>query len=120
MKKWFVIPLAAMLLAPGIARCAGVDDQSDPQALIRTATQRVLDDIRDRAIEPDDIGHILVIVNRDILPYIDFRRTTRLSMGRHWLSATPAQRDELVQQFQLLLVHLYAGTLAQLKPDQQI
>lgn len=120
MKRWLVIPLAAMLLAPGIARCAGIDDQSDPQALIKTATQRVLDEIRMRAIEPDDIARILDIVHRDILPYIDFRRTTRLSMGRHWLTATPAQREQLVQQFELLLIHLYAGTLAQLKPDQQI
>jgi phospholipid transport system substrate-binding protein len=120
MRKWLAIPLAAMLLAPGIARCATIDDQSDPQALIRTATQSVLDEIRVRAIEPDDTARILDIVNRDILPYIDFRRTTRLSMGRHWLRATPAQRDQLVQQFQLLLIHLYAGTLAQLKPDQQI
>lgn len=119
-KKWFVVPLAALLLAPGVGRCAAIDDQSDPQALIRTATQSVLDEIRDRAIEPDDIARILDIVHRDILPYIDFRRTTRLSMGRHWLSATPAQRDELVEQFQYLLIHLYAGTLAQLKPDQQI
>lgn len=120
MKRWFSIPLALMLLAPGAARCANVDDQSDPQALIRTATQGVLDEIRERAIEPDDMARILDIVNRDILPYIDFSRTTRLSMGRHWLSATPAQREQLVEQFQLLLIHLYAGTLAQLKPDQQI
>lgn len=118
--KWLAIPFALMLLAPGIARCASIDDKSDPQALIKTATQSVLDEIRARAIEPDDTARILDIVNRDILPYIDFRRTTRLSMGRHWLSATPAQRDQLVQQFQLLLIHLYAGALAQLKPDQQI
>lgn len=120
MKRWFAIPLVLMLLAPGVVRAAGVDDQSDPQVLIRTVTQRVLDEIRMRAIEPDDITRILDIVHRDILPYIDFRRTTRLSMGRHWLSATPAQRDQMVVQFQSLLIHLYAGTLAQLKPDQQI
>jgi len=117
-----VIPLAAMLLAPGVARCAEGDvvDQSDPQVLIKTVTQRVLDEIRERAIEPGDITRILDIVHRDILPYIDFRRTTRLSMGRHWHAATPAQQDQLVEQFQALLIHLYAGTLAQLKPDQQI
>jgi phospholipid transport system substrate-binding protein len=120
MKRWFVVPLALMLFVPGIGRCAVAVDQSDPQALIRTVTQQVLDEIRVRAIEPDDITRILDIVHRDILPYIDFRRTTRLSMGRHWLTATPEQRDQLVEQFQVLLVHLYAGTLAQLKPDQQI
>jgi len=119
-KRWLLIPLAAMLLAPGVGRCATVDDQSDPQALVRSVTQNVLDEIRERAIEPDDIPRILDIVHRDIIPYIDFRRTTRLSMGRHWLAATPGQRDQMVTEFQALLIHLYAGTLAQLKPDQQI
>ncbi|CAM2185114.1 phospholipid transport system substrate-binding protein [Paraburkholderia sacchari] len=95
-------------------------DQSDPQALIKTATQQVLDEVRTKAITPDDMARIRDIVNRDILPYVDFRRTTQLAMGRHWRSATPAQQQQIAQQFQLLLIHLYAGALAQLKPDQQI
>nr|WP_243842742.1 ABC transporter substrate-binding protein [Paraburkholderia caballeronis] len=115
-----MIPVLLIAIAPGIARSAQVDDQSDPQALIRTATQQVLDEVRERAIAPTDIPRIRAVVNRDILPYVDFRRTTQLSMGRHWRAATPAQRDKVTEQFQLLLIHLYSGALAQLKPDQQI
>ncbi len=95
-------------------------DQTDPQALIKTATQQVLDEVRSQAIAPDDIPRIRGIVDRDILPYVDFRRTTQLSMGPHWRTATPEQQQQVMQQFQLLLIHLYAGALAQLKPDQQI
>ncbi|WP_321817152.1 MULTISPECIES: ABC transporter substrate-binding protein [unclassified Paraburkholderia] len=95
-------------------------DQTDPQALIKTATQQVLDEVRAQSITPDDIPRIRSIVDRDILPYVDFQRTTQLSMGRHWRTATPAQQQQVMQQFQLLLIHLYAGALAQLKPDQQI
>ncbi|PXW25370.1 phospholipid transport system substrate-binding protein [Paraburkholderia caballeronis] len=120
LKKLLLIPVLLIAIAPGIARSAQVDDQSDPQALIRTATQQVLDEVRERAIAPTDIPRIRAVVNRDILPYVDFRRTTQLSMGRHWRSATPAQRDKVTEQFQLLLIHLYSGALAQLKPDQQI
>ncbi|WP_134046716.1 ABC transporter substrate-binding protein [Paraburkholderia caballeronis] len=120
MKKLLLIPVLLIAIAPGIARSAQVDDQSDPQALIRTATQQVLDEVRERAIAPTDIPRIRAVVNRDILPYVDFRRTTQLSMGRHWRAATPAQRDKVTEQFQLLLIHLYSGALAQLKPDQQI
>ncbi|TDV03049.1 phospholipid transport system substrate-binding protein [Paraburkholderia caballeronis] len=120
LKKLLLIPVLLIAIAPGIARSAQVDDQSDPQALIRTATQQVLDEVRERAIAPTDIPRIRAVVNRDILPYVDFRRTTQLSMGRHWRAATPAQRDKVTEQFQLLLIHLYSGALAQLKPDQQI
>ncbi|MBB2926949.1 MlaC/ttg2D family ABC transporter substrate-binding protein [Paraburkholderia silvatlantica] len=95
-------------------------DQSDPQALIKTATQQVLDEVRTKAIAPDDIARIQDIVNRDILPYVDFRRTTRLAMGPHWRTTTPEQQAQIEQQFQLLLIHLYSGAIAQLKPDQKI
>jgi len=104
---------------PATAAFAQVD-QSDPQALIKTATQQVLDEVHAKSIAPDDIARIRDIVDRDILPYVDFNRTTRLSMGPHWRTATPEQQDQIQRQFQLLLIHLYAGAIAQLKPDQQI
>ncbi|NLP63121.1 MlaC/ttg2D family ABC transporter substrate-binding protein [Paraburkholderia sacchari] len=112
---WFI----ASFVFGASAYAQGVD-QSDPQALIKTVTQQVLDEVRTKAIAPDDMARIRDIVNRDILPYVDFRRTTQLAMGRHWRTATPAQQQQIAQQFQLLLIHLYAGALAQLKPDQQI
>ena len=65
-------------------------DSSEPQALSRTATQKILDEVLTRAINPNDIPRIMDIVNRDILPYTDFRRTTSLAMGRYWKTATPA------------------------------
>ena len=112
---WFIawFTFSAGAFAQGV-------DQSDPQALIKTATQQVLDEVRTKAIAPDDIPRIRAIVDRDILPYVDFRRTTQLAMGRHWRTATPAQQQQIIEQFQLLLIHLYSGALAQLKPDQQI
>ena len=120
LKKLLLIPVLLIAIAPGIARSAQVDDQSDPQALIRTATQQVLDEVRERAIAPTDIPRFRGVVNGYILPYVVFGRTTQLWLGRHWRCATPAQRDKVTEQFQLLLIHLYSGALAQLKPDQQI
>lgn len=120
MKKLFFIPVFSALCAFGGAVSAQIDDQSDPQALIKTATQQVLDEVRTRAIEPSQIVRIMDIVNRDILPYIDFRRTTQLAMGRYWRTATPAQQQQMVEQFEMLLIRTYSGAVAQLRPDQQI
>ncbi|CAB3810246.1 Intermembrane phospholipid transport system binding protein MlaC [Paraburkholderia caffeinitolerans] len=124
MKKLFFLSaglawIMASLVFGASAFAQGVD-QSDPQALIKTATQQVLDEVRTKSIAPDDMARIRDIVDRDILPYVDFHRTTQLAMGRHWRTATPAQQQQVAQQFQLLLIHLYSGALAQLKPDQQI
>ncbi|HVE06944.1 MAG TPA: ABC transporter substrate-binding protein [Paraburkholderia sp.] len=120
MKQLFLAALFSLTFMYGASAFAQIDDQSDPQALIRTATQQVLDEVRTRAIDPNDIPRIMDIVNRDILPYVDFHYTTQLAVGRYWRSATPEQRERLAREFQTLLIHLYSGALAQLRPDQKI
>jgi phospholipid transport system substrate-binding protein len=121
MKRLFLFIALLAGLASGVSAFAQTAvDQSDPQALIKTATQQVLDEVRTKSIAPDDIARIRSIVDRDILPYVDFKRTTQLAMGRHWRTATPEQQQNVVTQFQSLLIQLYSGALAQLKPDQQI
>ncbi|WOD14481.1 MlaC/ttg2D family ABC transporter substrate-binding protein [Paraburkholderia kirstenboschensis] len=119
MKTLSLLTLCAALFSFGGAAYAQVD-QSEPQLLIKTATQQILDEVRTRAIAPDDIPRIIDIVNRDILPYTDFHRTTSLAMGRYWRTATPAQQQQLVEQFKMLLIHTYSGAIGQLRPDQRI
>lgn len=119
MKKLFLIPVFAALFSFGGVAHAEVD-QSNPQSLIKSATQQVLDEVRTQAIKQGDIARVTSIVNRDILPYTDFRRTTQLAMGRHWRTASAAQQQQVIEQFKALLIRTYSGALAQLKPDQQI
>ncbi|MFC0401936.1 MlaC/ttg2D family ABC transporter substrate-binding protein [Paraburkholderia rhizosphaerae] len=120
MKKLFLIAAFTATFIWSGSAFAQIDDKSDPQTLIKTVTQQVLDEVRAQAIDPNDIPRIMDIVNRDILPYIDFQYTTQLAVGRYWRTATPEQQKTLVHQFQMLLIHLYAGALAQLRPDQMI
>jgi phospholipid transport system substrate-binding protein len=119
MKTLLLLTLCTALFSFGGAAYAQID-QSEPQVLIKTATQQILDEVRTRAIAPDDIHRIMDIVNRDILPYTDFHRTTSLTMGRYWRTATPAQQKQLIEQFEMLLIHTYSGAIAQLRPDQRI
>jgi phospholipid transport system substrate-binding protein len=119
MKTLFLILVCSTLLTCGGVAYAQVN-QSDPQALIETATQQVLDEVRIRAVEPSDIPRITGIVNKSILPYTDLRRTTQLAMGRHWKTATPAQQAQVTEQFKMLLIHTYSGAIALLRPDQRI
>ncbi|AUT64733.1 phospholipid transport system substrate-binding protein [Paraburkholderia steynii] len=118
--RFFVAVLFFTMFAFGNTVSAQTVDSSDPQILIKSVTQQVLDEVHTQAIDPSDIPRIMNIVNRDILPYIDFEHTTQLALARYWRTATPAQQQQLVQQFKMLLIHLYSGALAQLKPDQKI
>ena len=107
------------LCAPEYARSAQINDQTDPQTLIQTVTKQIQDEVRQQALTPDDIPRIVIIVNRDILPYVDVRRTTQYAMGRFWRTATPEQQDRVVEQFKQLLIHTYSGALAQVNTDQK-
>jgi phospholipid transport system substrate-binding protein len=116
MKKLFLLPIFAMFLAfCGSAQAQSVDT-SNPDTLIKTVTEQVLDQIKtDKSIQQGDINEITKLVNEKILPYTDFTRTTRLVMGRNWNTATPEQQKQIVEQFKMLLIRTYSGALAQVR-----
>ena len=120
MKKFFLYPIFAMFLSFAGGAFAQTVDTSNPDALVKTVTQQVMDQIKgDKTIQGGDISKITQLVNEKILPYTDFRRTTQLAMGRNWRTATPEQQQQVIEQFKTLLIRTYSGALAQVR-DQQI
>ena len=120
MKKLFFISLSAALLWVGSAATFAQVDRSDPEALIKTATQLILSEARQGAIRQGDTQSVISLMDRDVLPYVDFLRTTQLATGRSWRNASPDQQAQLVKQFRTLLIRTYSGAFAQIMPDQQI
>jgi phospholipid transport system substrate-binding protein len=136
--KWRVVTLLALAMAttaslavaqtsPGVGAGtaanagAAVDgaamnasvNTSTPDGTIRTLADSILQVLKtDPRIKAGDMGYITQVVNEKLLPYTDFAKTTRLAMGPGWRLASPAQRSELVRQFELLLIHTYAGATA--------
>ena len=120
MKKFFLYPIFAMFLSFAGGAFAQTVDTSNPDTLVKTVTQQVMDQIKgDKSIQSGDINKITQLVNEKILPYTDFRRTTQLAMGRNWRTATPEQQQQVIEQFKALLIRTYSGALAQVR-DQQI
>jgi phospholipid transport system substrate-binding protein len=123
MKKFFLYPLFAMFVSfagLGGTAFAQTVDTSNPDAMIKTVTQQVLDQLKtDKSIQAGDVNKITQLVNEKILPYTDFRRTTQLAMGRNWRAASPQQQQQVIDQFKMLLIRTYSGALAQVR-DQQI
>jgi phospholipid transport system substrate-binding protein len=117
-----LVSLTALLLAGGIdsAYAQAPIDTGAPDALVSSLSQDILATVRaDPSIRQASSGRLDRLVRQKILPYADFERTTRLAMGRGWRDATPSQRSELVEQFESLLIHTYAGATAQIG-DQQV
>jgi phospholipid transport system substrate-binding protein len=120
MKKLLLLPLFAVFMTFCNGASAQAVDTSNPDVMMKTVTQQVLDQIKaDKQIQSGSITRITELVNEKILPYTDFTRTTRLVMGRNWNTATPQQQKEIVEQFKMLLIRTYSGALAQVR-DQQV
>ncbi len=120
MKKFFWLALCSALLSFSSGGFAQTVDTNSPDDMIKTVTGQVLDEIKaDSSIKNGDINKITQVVNQKILPYTDFRRTTQLAMGRAWRTATPQQRDQMVEQFKMLLIRTYSGALSQVH-DQTV
>jgi phospholipid transport system substrate-binding protein len=93
---------------------------NSPDGLVKFVVEDVMNTIKsDKAIQSGDLRKINSLVDQKILPYSDFQKTTRMSMGRNWSKATPAQQALITQEFKTLLIRIYGGALAQVK-DQKI
>lgn len=122
--KKILLPAVAAFafgLAGLIPAAAAADVQEAPEALVQRVTQEVLEIARsDKDVKAGDRKRIQQLVETRILPHVDFQRTTSMAVGRHWREASPQQQQQLISEFRALLMHTYAGALAQIgtqKPD---
>ena len=113
MKRYLSTFLAALVvLSTANTACA----QLAPDATVKTAVEGTVNAMKaDPAARGGDLAKTTQIVATHFVPYTDFERTTRIAAGDAWQNATPEQRKQLFEQFQTLLVRMYAASLAQLR-----
>ncbi len=51
------------------------------------------------------------LVRREILPLIDFDAMSKLTLGKHWRTASASQRTRFISAFREMLVNSYAKTM---------
>jgi len=89
-----------------------------PDGLIEKLTTEMLTSIRtDPKVRAGDVVEIEALVDAVIMPHVDLVRTTQLSVGRRWHTATPEQQAELVESFRVLLLGTYAGALSEVRDE---
>ena len=100
--------LAWMVLAAATAA-----QETAPDALVRSTTDDIVGEIRKDKTLTTDNNKLLALVETRVLPHFNFMRMTMLAVGRPWRDATPAQQEQLVNEFRTLLVRTYSTALAQ-------
>ncbi len=99
-------------LALGLAT-SGVRAAESPEALIEKLGKELIASIRgDKAIQSGDIAKLSALVDRLVMPHVNFQRMTSLAAGRWWRQATPEQQTALMNEFRTLLLRTYSGALA--------
>lgn len=121
-RRYVLVRLAAgiWIAAGALLPAAPAHAQEKPDELIRALSTDVLDRIRsDSAIQSGDFARLSDLVDRTIMPNVNFERMTALAVGRGWRDANVEQRKRLVEGFRVLLLRTYSGALAQVR-DQRV
>eukprot|EP01030_Chromulinospumella_sphaerica_P015887 gene15887-15699_t len=111
--------VAGTVLVLGLPMVSMAADET-PDALIKRLSVDVLNTVRgDKAIQAGDINKVIALVDKTVMPNVNFRRMTAAAVGPGWRQATPEQQKRLQEEFKILLVRTYAGALAQVS-DQTV
>ena len=122
MNRRFLGRMAASLGAALWLACSLPAQAADeaPDTMIRRLSNEVLETLRtDKTLRSGDIPYVMGMVDKIVMPNVNFRRMTAAAVGPGWRQATPEQQKRLQEEFKILLVRTYAGALAQVN-DQTI
>lgn len=113
MQRRFIGRLAALCLAAFALAPAWAAPET-PDALVSRVSNDVLAELRaDPALKAGSIDGIMALVDKSVMPNVNFRRMTAAAVGPAWRRATPEQQKRLQDGFKTLLVRTYSGALAQ-------
>ena len=74
-----------------------------PDALIQRVSADALQTLRtDKSFQNGDLPKIVALVDKVVMPHVDFRRMTASAVGPGWRKATPDQQARLQQESKTL------------------
>lgn len=94
----------------GVAQAA----ETTPDALVKSTADEVLAILKkDADIKSGDQQKAIQLIDAKVLPHFDFAYMTQLAVGKNWARATPAQKQQLTNEFRKLLVRTYSSALTE-------
>jgi phospholipid transport system substrate-binding protein len=114
----FLFTVALAFSAMFISHSASA--QEAPDALVKRLSYEILEIIKsDKELKAGNPRRVQEVVASKLLPHLNFRKTTSITVGRHWREATPEQQEQLTEEFRNLLIYTYSGALSQVG-DQKL
>ena len=114
-----LFPLLFVLALSSIAPIVGAAEEA-PDVFVKRLSSDVIESIRaDKSVRSGDLSGVIALVERKVMPNVNFQRMTASAVGPSWRRATPEQQARLQEEFKTLLVRTYSGALARVK-DQVV
>ncbi len=99
---FFSITISPLTMAKNIAA---------EQAVLK-ANNTIFQELEKRKAELKHNPAVLnTIVKKQVLPFIDFEAMAKLTLGKHWKSATASQRSRFLNAYRSMLVRSYAKNM---------
>lgn len=111
--------LLLLLLVLGSLSQAMADDT--PVELLQSTSRNMIDDLNQHKSQ---LGKNPLIVNqmveKHLLPHIDFITASRWVLGKHWRRASKQQKLQFIREFRSLLVRFYSAALADFTQSHEL
>lgn len=116
LKNFFLV----VIMLPGFFSATGwaaatesiLSGKDDPQSIIAGNTKKLLMELRARVDEIKKDQQVAYdLSDKLVVPYLDFPRITRLVIGKHWRSASPEQKKQLVEEIRQMLIRSYVTAM---------
>jgi len=83
-----------------------------PEDVISMITTEILDEIKNKPeLARGDLRSVNELVEKKVMPILDFEKMTALAVGKKWKKATDIQKKTLMKSFRKLLLLSYSGTI---------
>ncbi|OGO75763.1 MAG: toluene tolerance protein [Chromatiales bacterium RIFOXYA1_FULL_46_5] len=124
MKNLLIKIAATAVISLGLvaqASAVEVKTYDDPYKMIEAVADQTFRRIsNDQPVIEKNIEHLRVIVNEELVPYIDSRYAAFRVIGNYIKQTKPEDRDAFVVAFKDYMVATYAGALTQYKNQKVI
>lgn len=109
--KIFVKVFLVLSLVGGMAYASSVSVQN-PQTFVQNMVNALEGQISGRQSElQNNPQKLYAIIRTTVMPQVDIDRMAGLALGPKWRTATPAQQQEFINGFGLLLTKTYANAI---------
>lgn len=94
---------------------------AEPREIVEGVVDELVDQMNTRRAELQaDTSKLYAMVDQVVLPHFDFRRMSRLVLGKNWKKASATQQDRFTEEFRDMLVRTYATAIFEYTGDESI